>query len=65
MTDEPLWTKKDVAKFLAVNVRTVERMAIPRVPLPGTGRKPIVRYDPAQVRDWWDAYRSRKLRATG
>lgn len=65
MTDEPLWRKKDVAAYLGVNVRTVERMPIPRVAMPVTGRRPIVRFDPVQVRAWVDARRSRKLRAAG
>lgn len=56
---EPLWTKRDVAAHLGVAVRTVERMRIPRITLPGTGRKPIVRFDPVQVRAWLDAQRSR------
>jgi hypothetical protein len=60
---EPLWTKRELADYLGVTVRAVERMPIPRVTLPGRGRKPIVRYDPAQVRAWIDARRSRPMKS--
>jgi hypothetical protein len=59
-----LWTKRDVADYLGVNVRTVERLSIPRVPITVTGRRPIVRFDPKQVMEWVDARRTRKLRAS-
>lgn len=53
-TDEQLWTKRQVAAFLGVSIRTVERMPLRRVPIPptgrGTGKKPIVRYEPATIR---------------
>ncbi len=58
---ESLWTKRELAEYLGVTVRAVERMPVPRVTLPGRGKKPIVRYDPAQVRAWIDARRSRPL----
>lgn len=57
---ETLWTKKDVAKYLGLNVRTVERLAIPRVPITITGKRPVVRYDPEQVAAWVDARRTKK-----
>lgn len=41
-----LWTVDEVARFLQVSVRTVQRLPIPRVP--GLGR--VVRYDPQTVR---------------
>lgn len=58
---ESLWTKRELADFLGLTVRAVERMPVPRVELPGRGKKPIVRYDPVQVRAWVDAKRSRPL----
>jgi len=61
---ESLWTKRELAAYLGVTVRAVERMPIPRVALPGRGKKPIVRYDPAQVRAWVDAMRSRPFPIT-
>lgn len=60
---ESLWTKHDVAAFLGVTVRTVESMAIPRVRMPATGRKPIVRFDPDEVRAWVESFRTRPKRA--
>lgn len=59
---ERLWTKRELAEYLGITVRSVERMAVPRITLPGTGRKPIVRFDPAQVRAWIDAQRSRPVK---
>jgi hypothetical protein len=64
-TDEKLWTKRDVAEYLGVNVRTVERMPIPRIPILITGKRPIVRYDPIQVKAWIDKKRTRSLKAVG
>lgn len=57
--DEQLWTKHDVAKYLNLEVRAVERMPIPRLHLPGTGKKPIVRFDRDQVKAWIEAWRTR------
>ena len=62
--EEKLWTKRDVAALLNVDVRTVEGMAIPRVRLPATGKKPIVRFDPVQVRAWIEAQKTRPRRAS-
>lgn len=54
MTGTKRWTKQDVAEFLQVDVRTVERLDVPRVPLEVTpGKRPIVRYDPDEVMAWW------------
>lgn len=47
---ENLWTTKDVAAFLNVNERTVERLSIPRIRIPTGERKSLVRFDPADVR---------------
>lgn len=65
--DDKLWSKRDVAEYLAVDVRTVERLAIPRVTITGTGRqRPMVRYYPDQVKAWVDARASRpKTRRAG
>lgn len=60
-TDDNLWTKRDVARYLGLNVRTIERLAIPRVPIMVTGKRPVVRYDPVQVKAWVDARRTRKV----
>lgn len=60
-----LWTRQDVAKALSVNVRTVATLRIPRITLPGRGKKPIVRYDPAEVQRFIDAHSSKKLRRAG
>jgi len=51
--ERALWTSQDVANFLQVSLRWVEKQraagALPCVPLPG-GR--LVRYDPATIRAW-------------
>jgi hypothetical protein len=48
-----LWTSQDVADFLQVSLRWVEKQraagVLPCVPLPG-GR--LVRYDPDTIRAW-------------
>lgn len=62
--DERLWSKKEVAEFLGnVSTRTVERLDIPRVNLPSArGKKrPIVLYDPAEVKAWVAKRKSRTL----
>jgi hypothetical protein len=63
--DDRLWTKRELAAFLGVGVRTLQRMAVPRVQLPTTGRRPIVRYDPEQVKDWLNTKRTRALHPAG
>lgn len=64
--DDKLWCKRDVATYLNVNVRTVERLAIPRVTITGTGSRPMVRYYPDQVKAWVDARATRpKTRRAG
>jgi len=60
---ERLWSARETAKFLGIAERTLRRMRVPRVSLPGSGGdRPIVRYDPAQVREWLEGYRSRKTK---
>ncbi len=50
---QPLWTSQDVADFLQVSLRWVEKQralgTLPCVPLPG---RRLVRYDPERVRAW-------------
>lgn len=50
---EALWTSQDVADFLQVSLRWVEKQralaALPCLPLPG---RRLVRYDPAAIRAW-------------
>jgi hypothetical protein len=50
---QPLWTSQDVAAFLQVSLRWVEKQralgTLPCVPLPGHR---LVRYDPERVRAW-------------
>jgi phage terminase Nu1 subunit (DNA packaging protein) len=41
-----LGKRKDVAKLMDVNVRTIDRMRLPRVPIKvKPGQRPIVRFD--------------------
>ncbi len=50
---QPLWTSQNVADFLQVSLRWVEKQralgTLPCVPLPG---RRLVRYDPERVRAW-------------
>ena len=50
---DALWTSQDVADFLRVSLRWVEKQrALNRLPcLPLPGRR-LVRYDPAAIRAW-------------
>ena len=51
MTDQ-LWTKKDVARYLGVSQRTVDRIPrekLPRVDVTG-GKRPTIRYIPLDAR---------------
>lgn len=58
-----LWTAIECAQFLGICERTLRRMRIPRIAMPSArGRRSLVRYDPAQVRDWLEAFRSRKTK---
>lgn len=59
--DERLWTKREVAEYLSVTTRSVERLGIPRVAMPARGARPIVRYDPAEVKAWVAKRKSRTL----
>lgn len=56
-----LLTKREVAARLGVTVRSVERMPIPRVELPSSGDRPIVRFDPEQLEAWINSKRTRPL----
>jgi hypothetical protein len=52
-SSKPLWTRQDVAKFLGnISTKTVSRMRIPQVRLPGSGSRDLVRYDPDEVVAW-------------
>lgn len=55
MTDEPLWTQKEAAAFVRVDVSTLRASTCPKrlIYMPGRTR-PIVRYVPAEIRDWLD-----------
>lgn len=50
---EALWTSQDVADFLRVSLRWVEKQRalnlLPCLPLPG---RRLIRYDPATIRAW-------------
>lgn len=62
--DSRLWDTADVAAFLKLNVAHVRRHILTRedfpqaVSLPGSGREPITRYRPDDVRDWAELYRN-------
>lgn len=63
MTDqmEGLLTIRDVAKLLGVSVRTVESMRLPRVRLPGAGKKAIVRFDPVEIRAFIESRKTSRV----
>lgn len=60
-----LWTQKEAAAYLSVSVAYIRNSECPKVLLPGNGpkAKPLVRYDPAEVRAFAEA-RSTKRKAS-
>lgn len=56
-----LWTGSETAYYLGVSARYLRESSCPKVLLPGNGKKgqPLVRYDPAQVREWWNSWNTR------
>lgn len=66
MPTEALWTARQTAEFLGLTERTLRRISVPRVAIYAhPGARPIVRYDPAEVRAWVEARKSRTLLTTG
>ncbi|HKW09486.1 MAG TPA: hypothetical protein VJO33_03850, partial [Gemmatimonadaceae bacterium] len=64
---ERLWTQKEAAAFLHVTTRYLRDSNCPKLLLPGNGKagQPVVRYDPAVVREWantWGASTAHKRR---
>ena len=54
-----LWSQQEAAAWLGVSVRYLRDSGCPKILLPshGTGRRDIVRYDPADVRGWANTLR--------
>jgi hypothetical protein len=57
-----LWTQMEAATYLHVSPRYLRASACPKILLPGTGTKgkPLVRYDPVDVRTWADRRRAKR-----
>ncbi len=61
--DSRLWDTADVAAFLKLNTAHVRRHILtrgdfpPALSLPGSGKEPITRYRPGDVRDWAELHR--------
>jgi hypothetical protein len=53
-----LWTQHEAAYYLGVSARYLRESSCPKVLLPGAGEKgrPLVRYEPAAVMSWKDAW---------
>ena len=62
-----LWTQLEAAYYLGVSARYLRDSDCPKVLLPGTGKKgqPLVRYEPAAVKSWAEAWRTRSFRRAG
>ena len=62
-----LWTQNEAAYYLGVSARYLRDSDCPKVLLPGTGKKgqPLVRYEPAAVKSWAEAWRTRTFRRAG
>lgn len=55
-----LWNQSQAAEFLAVTPRYLRDCSCPRILLPGNGPsgRPVLRYDPDEVRAWARAWRT-------
>ena len=53
-----LWKQSEAAAYLGVTTRYLRDSSCPKILLPGNGAKghPVVRYDPAEVREWARAW---------
>ena len=56
-----LWTQREAAYYLGVSARYLRESVCPKVLLPGNGPKgqPIVRYDPAEVKQWAERWHTK------
>lgn len=55
-----LWTQAQAAAFLSVTPRYLRDSTCPKILLPGNGPsgRPVVRYDPDEVRAWARTWRT-------
>jgi|GEM_PF-2450980 len=62
LATDRLWTQAEAAYYLGVSVRYLRESSCPKVLLPGAGKKgqPLVRYEPAAVMAWKDAWSTTK-----
>lgn len=60
LAKDRLWTQAQAAAFLSVTPRYLRDSGCPKTLLPGNGPsgRPLVRYDPDEVRSWARAWRS-------
>ena len=67
LATDRLWTQPEAAYYLGVSARYLRESDCPKVLLPGTGKKgqPLVRYEPAAVMAWKDAWRTRSPQRAG
>jgi hypothetical protein len=57
-----LWTVRELAKYLNISEARARQRGVPRIAIYGTGgRRPIIRYDPAEVKAWVELRKSRSL----
>lgn len=64
---EALWRQREAAAFLRVSVGYLRRSSCPKILLPSnrSGGKPMLRYDPAEVRVWYEARKLRQIKRAG
>lgn len=62
LATDRLWTQHEAAYYLGVSVRYLRESSCPKVLLPGAGKRgqPLVRYEPAAVMAWKDAWSTSK-----
>lgn len=52
------WTQTEAAEFVGVSARTLRESSCPKLLLPGSGSRRIVRYDPDDVTRWAQSHRT-------
>jgi len=56
LPQDRLWSEDEAASYLRMSTRWLRDSIVPKVLLPGAGKRPTVRYEPDQVSAWAKAH---------
>ena len=59
-----LWKPARAAKYLGMSVRWLRNSSVPKVLVPGAGRRPSIRYAPEEVAAWARRHLTHSVRGT-